>query len=321
MKKIGIFLVFGILLVSTLSNSQALQEVAGPVVFQMQPGKTETLQWGLVSDDNTPITLTLSASGAGSELLSFPSTVTLAPHQYVQVNVTVTVPADQPNNVRFTPSVYATEAGATGGPTVINVRVEKVLTINIGNPPIEATPPPPPPPAPQQPSTQAQSPSTQSPRSTTIVASPSSTTVASSNTSGSTTSSGSQGGGCLIATAAYGSEMAPQVQQLRETRDNIVMKTQSGAEFMTGFNVFYYSFAPTVADWERENSAFKDMVRVSITPLLTTLAILNYVPIHSEGQMLFYGIGIILLNVGMYFIAPIIVITKLRHKILKIRHI
>ena len=32
-----------------------------------------------------------------------------------------------------------------------------------------------------------------------------------------------EGGGCLIATAAFGSEMAPQVQFLREIRDNTVM--------------------------------------------------------------------------------------------------
>ena len=49
-----------------------------------------------------------------------------------------------------------------------------------------------------------------------------------------------EGGGCLIATAAFGSEMAPQVQFLREIRDNTVMNTQSGATFMTGFNQFYY---------------------------------------------------------------------------------
>jgi len=51
------------------------------------------------------------------------------------------------------------------------------------------------------------------------------------------------GGGCLIATATYGSEMAPQVQLLREIRDNQLMNTGSGASFMTGFNQFYYSFS------------------------------------------------------------------------------
>ena len=37
-----------------------------------------------------------------------------------------------------------------------------------------------------------------------------------------------EGGGCLIATATYGSEMSPQVQLLREIRDNQLMNTESG---------------------------------------------------------------------------------------------
>jgi len=123
-----------------------------------------------------------------------------------------------------------------------------------------------------------------------------------------------RGGGCLIATAAFGSEMAPQVQFLREIRDNTVLQTQSGSTFMTGFNQFYYSFSPTIADYERENPAFKETVKIAITPMLTSLAILNYVDIDSEEEMLGYGIGIILLNIGMYFIAPAAIIFKIRNR-------
>ena len=65
------------------------------------------------------------------------------------------------------------------------------------------------------------------------------------------------GGGCLIATAAFGSELAPQVQLLREIRDNTVLQTKSGSIFMTGFNQLYYSFSPTIADYERENTNFQ----------------------------------------------------------------
>ena len=123
-----------------------------------------------------------------------------------------------------------------------------------------------------------------------------------------------KGGGCLIATAAFGSEMAPQVQFLREIRDSTVLQTQSGSTFMTRFNQFYYSFSPAIADYERENAAFKEAVKITITPMLTSLAILNYVDIDSEEQMLGYGIGIILLNIGMYFVAPAVVIFKIRNR-------
>jgi hypothetical protein len=117
--------------------------------------------------------------------------------------------------------------------------------------------------------------------------------------------------GCLIATAAYGSELAPQVQLLREVRDNVLFSTSSGTSFMSAFNAFYYSFSPTVADWERQSPVFKEAVKVTITPMLSTLSILNYVHIGSESEMLGYGIGIMLLNIGMYFVAPALVIVKL----------
>ncbi len=122
-----------------------------------------------------------------------------------------------------------------------------------------------------------------------------------------------QKSGCLIATAAFGTELAPQVQLLRELRDNTVLETSSGLTFMTGFNEFYYSFSPTVADWERQNPIFKEAVKFTLAPMLSTLSILNYAEIDSESEMLGYGIGVILLNVGMYFVAPAIVIAKLKN--------
>ena len=123
------------------------------------------------------------------------------------------------------------------------------------------------------------------------------------------------GGGCLIATATFGSELAPQVQQLRELRDNFLLQTASGTSFMTGFNQFYYSFSPTIADWERENPAFKEMVKITLTPMISSLSILNYVDMDSEVSVLGYGISLILLNVGMYFVAPAIVIFGIKKKL------
>ena len=121
-----------------------------------------------------------------------------------------------------------------------------------------------------------------------------------------------EGGGCLIATAAYGSEMAPQVQQLREIRDNTILKTNSGTAFMTSFNQFYYSFSPIVADFEREQPIFKEGMKVVLTPMLSSLSLLNHVEIDSEQEMLGYGISLILLNVAMYIGIPIFGILKLQ---------
>ena len=118
------------------------------------------------------------------------------------------------------------------------------------------------------------------------------------------------GGGCLIATATYGSELAPQVHQLRELRDNQLLNTESGSVFMATFNEAYYSFSPIIADYERENPYFKEAVKIAITPLLSTLAIMENA--ESESEVLGLGLSVITLNLGMYVGLPAIVIISIR---------
>jgi len=119
-------------------------------------------------------------------------------------------------------------------------------------------------------------------------------------------------GGCLIATATYGSEMAPQVQLLREIRDNQLMNTAPGMSFMTGFNQLYYSFSPHIADMERANPAFKEMVKIGITPLLSSLSVMEYA--ESDSEVLGYGMGVIMMNLGMYLAAPAMLFYGLTKK-------
>ena len=116
------------------------------------------------------------------------------------------------------------------------------------------------------------------------------------------------GGGCLIATATYGSELAPQVQQLRELRDNQLLQTESGTAFMNTFNDIYYSFSPTIADMERENSMFKEAVKLAITPMISSLAIMESA--ETESEVLGLGLSVIALNLGMYIGLPAFGIVK-----------
>jgi len=122
-----------------------------------------------------------------------------------------------------------------------------------------------------------------------------------------------EGGGCLIATAAYGSEMAPQVQMLREIRDNQLMNTESGTAFMGAFNNVYYSFSPIIADMERENPMFKEVVKAGLTPMLSTLAIMENA--ESESEVLGLGLSVIALNLGMYIAAPALIAMKVNQQI------
>jgi hypothetical protein len=126
-------------------------------------------------------------------------------------------------------------------------------------------------------------------------------------------SSQTEGGGCLIATATYGSEMSQQVQQLRELRDNQLLQTESGTAFMEMFNDVYYSFSPTIADMEREHPMFKEAVKLAITPMISTLSLMDNA--ETESEVLSIGISVITLNLGMYLGVPAIVVIGIRKRI------
>jgi hypothetical protein len=81
---------------------------------------------------------------------------------------------------------------------------------------------------------------------------------------------------------------------------------------MNTFNDVYYSFSPVIADYERENPVFKEMVKIAITPMISSLSILNYVDMDSEAEVLGYGISLIVLNLAMYVGIPVVAVIGIR---------
>ncbi len=65
------------------------------------------------------------------------------------------------------------------------------------------------------------------------------------------------GGGCFIATAAYGSPTAEQLDVLREFRDVVLLESAVGSQFVT----LYYKLSPPVADFISGNSFLRTLVR------------------------------------------------------------
>ncbi len=114
------------------------------------------------------------------------------------------------------------------------------------------------------------------------------------------------GGGCLIATAAFGSELAPQVQFLREVRDGTLLRTGAGSHFMEGFNAFYYSFSPAVADLERESPELRWLVRTAVTPALYVLGIMSAADPGSEASVVALGSLAMAAIAGLYVAAPVV---------------
>jgi hypothetical protein len=81
---------------------------------------------------------------------------------------------------------------------------------------------------------------------------------------------------------------------------------------MNTFNDVYYSFSPTIADMERESPLFKEAVKLGLTPLLSSLAIMENA--ESESEVLGLGLSVIALNLGMYLGLPAIVIIGIKKR-------
>ena len=117
---------------------------------------------------------------------------------------------------------------------------------------------------------------------------------------------------CVIASAAYGSELSPAVQFLRDFRDHEVVETFAGAGFIKAFNAFYYSFSPTLAESISENDNAKGLTRALITPLVAVLqtgeALTWGLMPHSELKVIVAGL-ISSSLIGLLYSSPIIALS------------
>ncbi len=298
---LSFFLIFGILLILPLfSNVDAVSQTQTESEFHLNPGESYTYEWGLLSDKNQAVEIKLRAEGEGAELLSFPKIINAQPNTWNYIDITITIPQDHPNDVLLQPKLYASIEGEKGSAVNINIQFRNLPMIFIGNPVIEEIV--------EEKQQVEQVAETEEVKPTTIEEKEPGTF----QITPSEETAGEEGGGCLISTATFGSELAPQVQMLREIRDNKLLSSTSGSTFMTGFNTLYYSFSPYIADLERQSPIFQEAVKITITPLIASLTLLNYVDMDSEAEVLGYGISLIILNIGMYFVAPAILITRLR---------
>ena len=111
---------------------------------------------------------------------------------------------------------------------------------------------------------------------------------------------------CLIATAAFGSELTPQVQYLRNFRDHYILSAASGSAFMNTFNSVYYSFSPQVAEYERGQPWLQGMVKMALYPLFGILMIAErgYAALGGEAGSVLAGV-IASLLIGAVYLWPI----------------
>jgi hypothetical protein len=76
------------------------------------------------------------------------------------------------------------------------------------------------------------------------------------------------GGFCFIATAAYGTDTAEQLNILREFRDEVLLPNRLGAKFVS----LYYRTSPPIADFISQHEVLRTMVRVGfVDPIVEIL--------------------------------------------------
>lgn len=127
--------------------------------------------------------------------------------------------------------------------------------------------------------------------------------------------------GCLIATAAFGSELSPQVQFLRNFRDNRILSTAAGSSFMNVFNTWYYSFSPYIADYERSNPWSQQIVKGSIYPLVGILMVAEkaYALFSGELGAIIAGLSASSMIGTVYFVPLTLAVKRMRQYKLSLR--
>ena len=118
---------------------------------------------------------------------------------------------------------------------------------------------------------------------------------------------------CLIATAAYGSELTPEVTLLRNFRDRDVLETSAGANFMQAFNAFYYGFSPQVASFISSNNNLRTVVKAILYPLVGILYLSNimFTVTSFNGELAVTLAGMFAsISLGVIYLGPIALVLS-----------
>jgi len=101
----------------------AFGEVAGPVVFNVAAGGSNSSMWGIFNNES--INVTITAQGDGAQYISFPQNVTLqAGDQIYWIPVAASIPANHNGQTNITGSLYALSQGSPGQ-VQINLQLKK----------------------------------------------------------------------------------------------------------------------------------------------------------------------------------------------------
>jgi hypothetical protein len=118
---------------------------------------------------------------------------------------------------------------------------------------------------------------------------------------------------CVIATAAYGSPMAPEVVYMRTVRDGMIGSTPMGRVLRDAFDLWYYSWAPPVAEWISGSESLRAVFRVLLVPIVlivhVTAFIFSGLGRGDLGAVVSFFVAAIL-SIGTYILIPAVLLIR-----------
>ncbi len=127
---------------------------------------------------------------------------------------------------------------------------------------------------------------------------------------------------CVIATATYGSELSPQVQVLRRFRDEVVIQSFAGRQFMRVFNKLYYSWSTPVAEFLERHDLIRGLFKIVLYPIIGILELANkayhFFSFNTELGVVFSGILASSL-IGIVYLSPLTFLLAFKNGLTKLR--
>ena len=127
---------------------------------------------------------------------------------------------------------------------------------------------------------------------------------------------------CVIATATFGSVLAPEVVYMRYVRDQLIGSTPSGRTLIEAFNTFYYAWSPAVAEVIAGNGLLRAIFRIILLPLVgivhvsamifRTVALMTG---QTDRASVFAFVAAAVMTISVYIALPIAAVAKSKQTI------
>ncbi len=122
--------------------------------------------------------------------------------------------------------------------------------------------------------------------------------------------------GCVIATATYGSELAPEVAYMRHVRDGMIGSNKVGQQLVNGWNVFYYLWSPPLAQFVDTHDVVKPIFKVLLLPLVGTIHLTAFTytataPLNTGFSSVIAFLFASISAIAVYIVFPLLVLRAL----------